>query len=188
MSVIKKNKVLVVAATILGIPASVATIFGTVHSFESSQPKPPIVSENASFRCAQMPDPKHGGGQVWTVMYSKNSKLNPWLKMVRSMGNGWDTSKRCQEIAKKMDTYRQDGLMALEYRKDDAVPGQYVICAKTKISGEACSLVLTLMPTDDPYLEQRKVLGALMGGDAVEQNSQNKSVAISPIINIADQL
>ena len=185
MSVAKKSVTKwVLALTAIG---TVAAIVSAVYPILSSQPKPPIVSENTSFQCAQMPDTKNGGN-VWTVMYRKNHELKPWLKMVRSMGNGWDTLNRCQEIAKKMDTYRQDSLMALEYRKEDAVPGQYVICAKTKISGEACSLVLTLMPTDDPYLEQRKVLGALMGGDGVEQNSENKSVVISPIINVADQL
>lgn len=172
---------------VIGIIACTAAVVGTVYAIHISQPKPPIVSENTSFQCAQMPDTKNGGN-VWTVMYRKNDRLNAWLKMARSMGNGWDTLNRCQQIARQMDTYRQDGLMALEYRKDDAVPGQYVICAKTKISGEACPLVLTLMPTDDPYLEQRKVLGALMGADAVEQNSQNKSVVISTIINVADQL
>lgn len=172
---------------VIGIIACTAAVVGTGFAILSSQPKPPLVSENTSFQCAQMPDTSKGG-QIWTVMYRKNNKLNPWLKMVRSMGDGWDTPNRCQEIAKKMDTYRQDGLMALEYRQDDAVPGQYVICAKTQIGGPACPLVLTLMPTDNPYSEQRKVLGALMGGDAVEQNSQNKSVVISTIINVADQL
>lgn len=166
---------------------TVATVVGTVYAFQVSQPKDPIIPKTSAFYCAQMPNTSTGGS-VWTVMYRKDNEMKPWLRMVRSMGDGWGTQQRCEEIAENMDKYRQDGLVALEYRKDEATPKQFVLCAKTKISGEACPLVVTLKPEDNPYDELRKVAGALVGGYGVDQNSNGSKTPILPIINLEDQL
>jgi len=122
-----------------------------------------MVPHSSRFYCALQVDPNRGG-EVWTVMYYRNNQVKPWLRMVRKMGGDWDTQRRREEIARRLDLYRQDGLISLEYRTDPNTPRQYVICAKTKISGDRCPLVLTLMPDDDPYEALREVAGALLPG------------------------
>ncbi|NJN76844.1 MAG: hypothetical protein HC796_12615 [Synechococcaceae cyanobacterium RL_1_2] len=83
--------------------------------------------------------------------------------MVRAMGGGWNQASRCNEIARRLDIYRQEELLGFQYRTDPDTPGQYVICAKTKITKPGdCPLVLTLFPEQDPQLAIQEVAFSLL--------------------------
>ncbi|MDB9312300.1 COP23 domain-containing protein [Spirulina sp. CS-785/01] len=151
-----------------------------------------LVSQNSYFYCESQAVPEKGGA-VWTIMYraDKNVRPKPWLRMVRQMGEEWNTLKRCQEIADRIEQFRQDGLIEFAYRKDEATDatGQYVLCAKTRLSGDSCPILLTLMPDDNPYQMLREVAGALMPGSSPSyQGSGEIALEKSVVINLEDQL
>ncbi len=126
-------------------------------------------------------------------MYRKNDIDRPWLKMVTTLGGNFTPSKRCQEIASKLEGYREDGLTKLSYRDDPATPKQYMNCAHTKVSGDSnCPLLVTLKPGADPYITLKEMTAALAGGDGVYQNKNGKNVkGLSPDfpeVNLQDLL
>ncbi|NEQ69570.1 MAG: hypothetical protein F6K21_29585 [Symploca sp. SIO2D2] len=135
---------------------------------------PVIFGKQDRFSCDLQPDTAKGG-EIWTVMYRNEQGTKPWLKMVTTLGGNWTPAERCQEIARKLELYRQDGLTKLTYRTDPATPSQYVICAYTKLSGGACPLLITLKPEADPYETLREMTAALKGGDGVYQNRDGLS-------------
>ena len=143
--------------------------------------KPVLFGKNERFSCELRPDTVKGG-EVWTVMYRKKNEDRPWLKMVTTLGGNWTPQERCQEIAKKLEGYREDGLTKLSYRDDPATPKQYVICAHTKVSGDDnCPLLVTLKPGADPYATMKEMTAALAGGDGVYQNKNGENVeSLSP--------
>jgi hypothetical protein len=113
------------------------------------------------FSCVQTTDQKETS---YVVSYHEPGQLKkPWLKMVRAMGGGWNQASRCNEIARRLDIYRQEELLGFQYRTDPDTPGQYVICAKTKITKPGdCPLVLTLFPEQDPQLAIQEVAFSLL--------------------------
>lgn len=130
-----------------------------------------LIDPDSQFTCALQAD-REVGGELWTVAYEQDGKIRPWLRMVREMGNGWNTEARCQEIAARMNDYREAGLTDLLIRPDANTPGQMVICALTELAPQVCPPVLTLMPEDDADETLYKVLGPLqLGREAVLQCS-----------------
>ncbi|MEM9088310.1 MAG: COP23 domain-containing protein [Cyanobacteria bacterium P01_F01_bin.53] len=138
-----------VVLSVLGLGIAALTLG---HQMYADREKDPVIVDRESrFYCALQADTTRGG-EVWTVLYRRSKRdVRPWLRMVRTMGDDWDTKGRCEEIAGRLDIYRQDGLLGFEYRNDPNTPEQYVICAKTQLSGENCPLVVTLAPEDNPY-------------------------------------
>ncbi|NES18888.1 MAG: hypothetical protein F6K41_08160 [Symploca sp. SIO3E6] len=134
-----------------------------------------IFGKQDRFSCDLQPDIATGG-EIWTVMYRNDRETKPWLKMVTGLGGNWTPAKRCDEIARKLELYREDGLTKLAYRTDPATPSQYVICAYTKSSGDNCPLLITLKPEAEPYETLREMTAALKGSDGVYQNSSGAKV------------
>ncbi len=126
------------------------------------------VSPQSQFICALRPDPNsETGQQVWTVLYERPDKPSKeWLYMVEEMGDDWNTDVRCFNIANRMNTYNDAGLLSFDYRPDANTPGQWVICARTKMSQD-CPLVVTLVPGDETeaMAALQRVAGALMPGN-----------------------
>lgn len=143
------------------------------------------------FSCASQPDTQNGG-EVWTVMYRNDKGIKPWLKMVNSFGDGWNTQKRCDTIAQRLEGFRQDGLIGLSYRSDPKTPNQSVICANTKLDRNNCNLLVTLKSGAEGYDSLRRMLEALRNGTTVEQGSNGSTVPTlapgSTFVNIEDQL
>jgi len=119
------------------------------------------ISRDSRFYCELQPDLGRGG-EVWTIIYRSSKGDKPWLRMIKSMGDGWDTKSRCKEISSRLETYAMEGLLSFKYRQDPATPKQYVICATIKRNSGKCPLVLTLLPEDDPNEELKEVAGALL--------------------------
>ncbi len=111
------------AIAILGLVVGAAALGYAIYTDKI----PEIFGRKDRFHCQLMPDTQRGG-EVWTVMYRKHkSQSKPWLKMVTTLGGNWTPEERCQEIARRLDLYRQDGLIELTYRDDSNTPNQAVI-------------------------------------------------------------
>lgn len=151
--------------------------------------KPSIFSPGTRFSCALQPDTENGG-EVWSVMYRNHRGKRAWLRMVNSFGDDWNTSKRCDRIAERLERFREDGLTDLGHRTDPDTPNQAVICAYTQIDPQNCNLLVTLKPGADGYESLSKMLRALTNGTTVDQNSGDEVVVSSnsPKVNIENLL
>jgi hypothetical protein len=163
-----------------------------------------VVKESDRFYCALQPSSTQGkpsstqGKRVWTVMYRYDEGTKPWLKIVSVLGDDWPPEKRCREIAKRLDQYREEGLTELTYQNDPNTPKQYVICAKTKKSGSSCPVLLTLKPGTNPYSILREMGDALLPKNLItvtpqssegEQQSIERDLSSEPLaIDLASQL
>lgn len=134
------------------------------------------VNPRSRFFC-ELKEDRQKGGDRWTVMYREGiGKATPWLRMVRSMGDDWDTKRRCEVVANRMDGYRKDGLLRFDYREDPDVPTQWVICAKTKLSGNTCPIVITLAPEDNIHDVFQEVVGALSPANGPSYQCSNEKI------------
>lgn len=167
---------------IVGIIAAVATVGGLVYAIASGW-KPPLLFSRANdrFSCQLRSYPDEGS-EIWTIMYRNDKGTQPWLRMVNTFGDDWTTQNRCDKIAERLEDFRKDGLIELTYRTDPNTPRQSVICAKTKLSGENCELLVTLKPDANAYDSFKNMTEALRNGTTVDQgsNSGSASIAISP--------
>jgi Circadian oscillating protein COP23 len=68
----------------------------------------------------------------------------PWA-VPSTMGSTWNASKRCTEIARRLEAYRRDGLKELRTE----VKNQYsTVCVTTERNNE-CRIVFTVPPGQD---------------------------------------
>jgi hypothetical protein len=162
----------------IGVLGLFATVVGAGIAYTQGWP-PLLFGKNARFSCQLQPDTQRGS-EVWTVMYRHDKGQQPWLRMVTTLGGGYEPIKRCEIIAERLEGFRKDGLIRLAYRGDPNTPEQYVICAKTKLSGDSCPLLVTLKPGSDTeaYNAMRDMTENLLTGTGVYQNSEGK-LAIS---------
>jgi hypothetical protein len=166
MSLVKAGFVV----AILGVVIAAAALANDVINNK----KPPLLfsGKNDRFTCELRPYSEEG--EIWTVVYHNDKEAQPWLRMVNTFGGDWNTPKRCGEIESRLENYRQDGLVEFSYRDDPTTPSQSVICAKTKLSGDNCPLLVTLDVGVDPYLSLSKMVQALENKNTVDQNSNGE--------------
>lgn len=82
------------------------------------------VAKRSEFYCALSPNPAEGG-EDWAVMYRNGrGHTKVWLRMVRSMGGGFDPQRRCDEVAQRLNIYKEDGLISFDYRPDPDTPNR----------------------------------------------------------------
>jgi len=157
----------------IGIIGAVTSVAGLALAYLVATgwtPETPGFGSKDRFSCALQPDTQNGG-EVWTVMYRNDQGKKPWLRMVNTFGDDWDTQKRCDVIAQRLEDFRQDGLIGLSYRSDPKTPSQSVICAITKRDRNNCNLLVTLKVSADGYDSLRRITEALKNGNTVEQLS-----------------
>ncbi|NEO52391.1 MAG: hypothetical protein F6K54_04440 [Okeania sp. SIO3B5] len=140
-----------------------------------------FVKKTDRFSCELRPDTERGK-DVWTVMYDDNKSKQPWLGMVIPMGRVWSPERRCQEIEKRLENFREDGLVSLGYRDDPNTPQQQVLCVKTKLSGDGCPLLMTLDVGTDGYQALRDTTKALRNGRSFYQLANSGSSEKSPVV------
>ena len=166
-AIIKKSIGIILLLSAL---AGIGSFIFDLISFRNGLPQL-IVKKTDRFSCELRMD-NNKGKDVWTVIYDNDKRVQPWLGIVIPMGGGWTPAKRCEEIERRLENYRQDGLVALFYHTDPNTPGQEVICAKTRTNGNNCSLVLTLDVRVDGYGALRDMTEALLTGDTVYHNDK----------------
>lgn len=93
----------------LGVAGLVVGIAGLFVGFaQVTGIKIPFFTPNTRFSCTLQPDTENGG-EVWTVMYRNHHGKRAWLRMVNSFGDNWNTSKRCDRVAERLERFREDG-------------------------------------------------------------------------------
>ncbi|NEP57343.1 MAG: hypothetical protein F6K31_10005 [Symploca sp. SIO2G7] len=103
----------------------------------------------------------------YTVMYHPESKPGqafPWA-VPSAMGGGWTPELRCNEISRRLEFYRPDGLLEMR----TAIENNYdVICVTTQLNSD-CRIVLTVPPNQDPEITRNLVFENLTVADSGEQ-------------------
>lgn len=114
-------------------------------------------AEGARFTC------EYVNGQH-TVMYHPQSQEGlayPWATPT-ALGGGWTPEARCNEISRRLEAYRPDGLQELR----TAVENNYnTICVTTQ-ENPACRIVLTVPPGQDPRAIRDRVFQNLTVADS----------------------
>lgn len=103
------------------------------------------------------------GGQ-YTVMYHPQSQPGqsyPWA-VPSALGGGWSAERRCNEISRRLESYRPDGLLELRAGVENSYN---VICVTTQQNPD-CRIVLTVPPGEDPKLTRDRVFENLTVADS----------------------
>ncbi|MDE5096662.1 MAG: COP23 domain-containing protein [Trichodesmium sp. St11_bin5] len=167
----ENGKILGIGAVIVAVVIPIMGLFMDIVGFgiDLAQvwPASLLIKKTDRFSCELQDNTK-----VWTVMYDGDQGKKPWLGIVKKMGGGWTTARRCEEVERRLEYLRKHGLYTLEYRKDPNTPLQEVICAKTLKSGNNCPLLLTLDQGVDGYQALVDMTNALFSDETFEQNSE----------------
>jgi hypothetical protein len=103
----------------------------------------------------------------YTVMYhpeSKPGQAYPWA-VPSAMGGGWTPELRCNEISRRLEFYRPDGLLEMQ----TSVENNYdTICVTTQLNSD-CRIVLTVPPNQDPEITRNLVFENLTVADSGQQ-------------------
>lgn len=153
----------------------------------------------------------------YTVMYYPESQPNtsyPWA-VPSQLGGGWSPQKRCDEISRRLESYREDGLLEMSTGREN---GYDTVCVTTQIDPTDCRIVLTVPPGQDAQLTRDLIfenlliaddgiqtqgvytygetgssnnilndIGQLLGGKKVQTNSQSpKNIDLRPFLDPND--
>ena len=127
-----------------------------------SVPPPPTTrSADTRFTC-ELNNGEH------TVTYYPESQPEqgyPWA-IPSELGNGWTPEKRCNEITRRFEEHRQDGLLELSIGTEN---GYDTICVTTQADPSDCRLILTVPPGQDPQLTRDLIFDNLIVADDGQQ-------------------
>jgi hypothetical protein len=104
-----------------------------------------------------------------TVFYSPQSqpdRFYPWA-VPQAMGGGWSPERRCQEIARRLESYRPQGLVDMTTSVEN---GYDIVCVTTE-QVPGCQIVFTVPPGQDPLATRDRVFANLALADT-EQTTQ----------------
>jgi uncharacterized protein YndB with AHSA1/START domain len=130
--------------------------------------------------------------QVWngqyTVMYrpeSRPQEVFPWA-VPKDLKGGWFAQKRCNEISRRLEDYRPDGLQELTTSTEN---GYDVICATTQ-ANPACRIVFTVPPGQDAITTRDAVFENLTVADrgTLTQGVNTFVGSTSGTVNLNDNL
>jgi hypothetical protein len=134
-----------------------ATSAGAQYGPPTPQTSVPSGGTQARFMCEYV-------NSEYTVTYHPIDRVNdkyPWA-VPSTMGSTWNASKRCTEIARRLEEYRRDGLK--ELRTD--VKNQYdTVCVTTERNDE-CRLVFTVPKGQDAISTRDSVFRNLTMADS----------------------
>lgn len=104
-----------------------------------------------------------------TVMYNPQSQAGqyyPWATPT-TLGGGWSPERRCNEISRRLESYRPDGLLELRTGQEN---GYNTICVTTE-DVSSCRIVLTVPPGQDPTAIRDRIFNNLLVADSGQQTS-----------------
>lgn len=100
----------------------------------------------------------------YTVMYHPQSQPGQsyaWATPTE-LGSGWTPERRCNEIARRLELYRPDGLVEL----GTSVENEYDIICVTTQDDPSCRIVLTVPPGQDPQQTRDLVFDNIVTADS----------------------
>ncbi|MEO1094667.1 MAG: COP23 domain-containing protein [Cyanobacteria bacterium J06638_28] len=98
-----------------------------------------------------------------TVMYSPISQpgeVYPWATP-GDLGSAWPAERRCNEISRRLESYRPDGLLELQTGLEN---GYDTVCVTTE-NDASCRIVFTVPPGQDPLVTRDSVFNNLALAD-----------------------
>jgi Circadian oscillating protein COP23 len=103
----------------------------------------------------------------YTVMYNPESQPNQAYAWATpsTLGGGWSADRRCNEISRRLESYRPDGLVEMQTGMQN---GYNVICVTTERM-PGCRILLTVPPGQDPVLTRDRVFENLTIADSGQQ-------------------
>lgn len=120
----------------------------------------PIYDSSTRFGCQMV------NGE-YTVVYqpeSRSGEYFPWATP-SAMGGGWSPERRCNEIARRLESYRPQGLLELT----TGVENNYnTVCVITE-ANQNCQIVFTVPPGQDPVVTRDRVFENLTIADSGQQ-------------------
>lgn len=102
-------------------------------------------------------------GDQPTVMYSPRSQpgeFYPWA-VPEDMGSAWPAERRCEEISRRLEEYRPDGLLELQNGVEN---GYNTVCVTTETAPD-CRIVFTVPSDQDPAVTRDRVFSNLASAD-----------------------
>lgn len=140
-------------------PSSEAPADPNAPRSSEGQTSAPDTDSDSRFACQVQ------NGQ-YTVMYLPQSQPDsgyPWA-IPEDMGSAWPAERRCQEISKRLELYRPDGLVEMQTGVEN---GYNTVCVTTeKVPG--CRIVFTVPPGQDPMATRDRVFNNLAMADRGE--------------------
>jgi hypothetical protein len=133
---------------------------GTQTNGQTSQTV--VTNGTARFACENV------NGQL-TVIYHPQSRQNeayPWA-VPGDMGAAWNSQRRCGEIARRLESYRSDGLQELRTGIQNQ---QNVVCVTTE-KDQSCRIVFTVPSQQDPIITRDRVFRNLTLADSGQQTA-----------------
>ncbi|MEB3225830.1 MAG: COP23 domain-containing protein [Synechococcus sp.] len=100
----------------------------------------------------------------YTVMYQPESRpgeLYAWA-IPRTMGGGWSAERRCEEIARRLEMYRGDGLVELTTGREN---GYDIVCVTTELN-PTCQIVFTVPRGQNAIATRNQVFDNLLSADS----------------------
>lgn len=142
----------------------------TTTTTSSDEPPTVIVDDGSEPQTTTAQEPRftcqYVNGQ-YTVMYNPESRPGqayPWA-VPTQLGGGWTPKRRCIEIARRLESYRPDGLVELGTSVEN---NHDIVCVLTqRIPG--CRIVFTVPPGQDPILTRNRVFQNLVVADSGER-------------------
>lgn len=105
----------------------------------------------------------------YTVMYNPQSQPDqyyPWASPT-AMGGGWSPDRRCNEISRRLEFYRPDGLLELQTGVEN---GYNTVCVTTE-AVSSCRIVLTVPRGQDPVALRDRIFNNLLVADSGQQTT-----------------
>jgi hypothetical protein len=135
----------------------------TIAADVPSETKPQETKPNTqTFNESRFSCQMHNG--QYTVMYhplSEPEQSYAWATP-STLGGGWTQEKRCNEISRRLELYRPDGLLEMQ----TSVENNYnIICVTTQKDSD-CKIVLTVPPGQEPQLTLNRVFENLTIADS----------------------
>ncbi len=99
----------------------------------------------------------------YTVMYSPKSQPTqsyPWATP-GDLGSAWPAERRCNEISRRLESYRPDGLLELRTGMEN---GYETVCVTTE-AVPSCRIVFTVPPGQDAIATRDRVFNNLVLAD-----------------------
>ena len=126
----------------------------------------------------------------YTVMYHPESQPDqsyPWA-IPSKLGGGWTPELRCQEISRRLEFYRPDGLLELTTGREN---NYNTLCVITERNSD-CRIVLTVPPGQNPEITRDLVFENLTIADSGQQtqgvNTFAENHSDRGLVNQIDQI
>jgi Circadian oscillating protein COP23 len=126
----------------------------------------------------------------YTVMYQPKSQQGQFYawSVPSVMGGGWSSQRRCNEISRRLEQYRPDGLVEMQIGIEN---GYNVICVTTD-KNPACRIVLTVPVGADPNNIRDRVFANITTADSGQSTvgvntfvEGNRSNSLNSILGIS---